>query len=120
MPNALHLINRDDEHGRPLNLSKVESDVWRTCCWAISADEAAALVGGWVYLHVAKGDPSFFGGIVSAAEPMVTPEHAREDRFAFTFAAKLEGRGQRWRGKAYAMAWTGGLVEADAPHEAGD
>ena len=120
MPSALHLINRDGERGRPLNLDKVADDVWRTCCWAISAEDAAALVGGWVYLHSTKGEPSFFGGIVTAAEPVVTPEHAREDRFAFIFDAKPKGRGQRWRGKAHSMAWTGGLVEADAAHEVGD
>ena len=112
MSNALHLINRDDERGRPLNLDKVAGDVWRTCCWMISAEDAAALVGGWVYLHSTKGEPSFFGGVV-------TPEHAREDRFAFIFGAKPKGRGQRWRGKAHSMAWTGGLVGADAAHEAG-
>ncbi len=54
--------------------------------------DAAALVGGWVYLHSVRGEPSFFGGIVTAAEPVVTPEHAREDRFAFIFSAKPKGR----------------------------
>ena len=119
MASAIHFINRPDDRGNLLNLSRLQGASYRTCCWAISADDAASLVGGWLYLHEAKDDPSRFGGEVTAIEPVTSPEYAREKRFAFVFTARPQARGRRWRGASHPMAWTSGIVEADAQHEMG-
>lgn len=98
-------------------LSRIEGNIFRTCCWDISEAEAKSLVGGWVYLHpTTKKDPSAFGGKVLRYE-MVHAEEGYEGRVALIFEARSEARKCIWHGQDHGMAWTGRCVPADLPHE---
>ncbi len=116
LPKSAHFINKREGMGRE-GLSRLEGNRYRSCCWTISADEARSLVGGWIYLHDAKGHRSAFGGLILLVEPAQRVGTAREEGFAIIFEAKNEARQQRWRGANHAMAWWGGPVEPDAKHE---
>ncbi len=116
MIRSAHFINRREGVGRE-GLMRVEGNRYSSCCWAISADEAKALVGGWIYLHESKGDRSAFGGLVDAVESADRLGTAKAEGFVIYFEARREAREQTWRGSSHAMVWWSGLVDADAPHE---
>lgn len=113
---AIHVKCERESVGFRL-MTKVGEGLFRTCCWDFSAEQADALVGGWIYLHpVTKKRPSEFGGKITSCEITDNTE-GYPGRVAFVFEARPKGRGQAWRGQDHGMAWTGGLVPADLPHE---
>ncbi|MCJ2068133.1 hypothetical protein MKK75_04790 [Methylobacterium sp. J-030] len=117
MAKAIHLIcHRQD--GRYKNLQLIGNQTYRSGYWKISEADAQALIGGWVYLHERKAEPSGFGGRVTKIEPTASDYDGTGRRYGLVFEACREGRGQVWRGAGHPMAWTGGLTEATAPHEA--
>ncbi len=118
MARSAHFINRREGSGRE-GLIRVEGNRYGSCCWAISAEEAAGLIGGWIYLHQSKGDRSAFGGVVQAVEPADRLGTARQEGYIIYFETRREAREQAWRGAHHAMAWWSGLVDADAAHEGG-
>lgn len=117
MAKAIHLICRH-ENGRYRNLTRLQGQAHRSGWWKISEAHAQALIGGWIYLHEAKGKPSGYGGRVTGIEPAGPNDEGEGERYGLIFEARREGREQAWRGASHGMAWTGGLIEATAPHEA--
>lgn len=116
MTRAIHLINRRDGtslHG--LTRWNGHPGRYRSCCWRISDEDAAELIGGWVYFHQAKSMPSRLGGVILGFEP---GEHDMAERKVLLFQADPRAREQRWRGADHGMAMWSGLVDADLPHEA--
>lgn len=106
MPASIHFICR----GR-LNLAVVKHPVYTTGFWAIPQDWADRLVGGMIYLHETKTEPSYFGGRVLEWRPATeadTTDHAGD--IIFTIEATLDAKGKSWRGQDHAMAWTSGLI----------
>ena len=69
--------------------------------WAIKEDEAKALVGGMIYLHETKAEPSYFGGVVIDYRPADGAEYA--DRWVFTVASTLSGKNAAWMART--TAW---------------
>ncbi len=117
MPFAIHLLNKLDDTGRPRLLTLLGGTSCQTCCWKLSADDAASLVGGWVYLHDKKSEVARIGGVVTAVAPAKEPGFTDQGRYAITFTSRAEAKRMRWRGAKYGMAWTGGVIPADAAHE---
>lgn len=117
MTKAIHLICRH-EGGRYKNMAHLEGQTYRSGWWKISEADAQALIGGWIYLHEAKAKPSGFGGRVTGVMPAGPDDEGEGERYGLIFEARREGRVQPWRGADHGMAWTGGLVEATASHEA--
>lgn len=115
MERAAHFINRR-EGVNLIGLEHIENHEHSTCCWAISASDAAELVGGWIYLHSAKGEKSRLGGVVREVA-LVESDADDTSRYKILFEVREGGRGQAWRGADHAMAWWSGLVDASAPHE---
>jgi hypothetical protein len=117
--NAVHLIcRREGMTFKGLEPVQGKRLSFRSCCWAFSDAEARSLIGGWIYLHpISKSERSEFGGLVIDVHPAKRVGTATEEGYAFIFEAKPEGRGQHWRGRDHAMAWTGGIVAADFDHE---
>lgn len=116
MLKAIHLINRRDGarlHG--MERWAGQPGGFRSCCWIISDDDAAELIGGWVYFHETKSTPARFGGIILGFEP---GEADMADRKVILFQGDGRSRGVRWRGANHGMAMCGGVVDADLPHEA--
>lgn len=75
------------------------------------------LDGGWLYLHVAKSEPSTMGGRVIRIGGCQREGTAREQGVELTFRSLRQGRLVGWRGASHAMAWSGGVVEAELQHE---
>jgi hypothetical protein len=112
---AIHLINRRDGASL-LGLTRWNGhpNSFRSCCWRIGDEEAAALIGGWVYFHESKSKPSRFGGLILGFEP---GEGDMAERKIILFQVDNLARQQNWRGADHDMGMWGGLVEADLPHE---
>jgi hypothetical protein len=120
---AIHIIcRREGISLRNLVQSTTEKGVYTSGCWALhTRDDPQELVGGWIYLHpVSKNAPSEVGGLVVSVGNCTREDAATEAGFSFTFVLRREGRGQHWRGAEHGMAWTGGIVEANLPHEIAD
>ncbi len=115
---AIHL-KCEHENGRPhgLDVADRATHRYRSCCWDITPEDAALLVGGWLYLHETKKERSYFGGRVLSFDHIRRDDLAHPNRIAFLVEAKAEARGLRWRGASHVMAHCGGVVEADLPHE---
>lgn len=115
---AIHFKCEQDDTGQPIGVKYDRvTRTFRSGDWDISVEQAAALQGGWLYLHTTKTTPSYFGGRVSGFAPITVVDKARPNRIVLIFAPRPEGKGQPWRGRDFAMAWTSGLVDADLPHE---
>lgn len=116
MPQSIHLISRREGitlHG--MSRWPEEPQGYQSCCWLISDEDATNLLGGWVYFHETKADPSGFGGVILGFAP------GHDDlahRKIIMFRHDRRARGQQWRGADHSMAYSSGLVEADLPHEA--
>jgi hypothetical protein len=113
---AIHLINRRDGaslHG--LTRWDGHPNSFRSCCWRITDEEAAELIGGWVYFHEAKSKPSRLGGLILGFEP---GEDDMAERKIILFQVDNRARQQSWRGADHGMAMWSGVIDADFPHEA--
>lgn len=88
--------------------------------WDISDQDAGALIGGWLYLHERKADPSYFGGPIHGFVHTPRPDVAHTDRIGLRFRPSQFGKGQIWRGQDHIRAWTSGLIPADLKHETSD
>jgi hypothetical protein len=64
---AIHLIKNDP--GLPQIAPIAQgSQIFRGGYWKIAKDEAKALIGGKIYFHKHKAEPSFFGGVITDTE----------------------------------------------------
>jgi len=112
MAKSIHFINKRVE-GKLVGLEKLEGNRYSTEAWKIPDSEVSQIVGGWVYLHKSKEEASVFGGLIERAELI----DADEKRYRIFFDAKIEAKGQAWRGADYDMAWWSGLVDPTEAHE---
>lgn len=115
MSKAIHLINRREGTGH-FGMSRWEDEThgYRSCCWLLTDEQAADLLGGWVNFHATKADVSRFGGRILGFEP---GSGEMADRKVILFRAEREGREQTWRGADHDMAYTSGILDADLKHE---
>jgi hypothetical protein len=94
-----------------LNLTCIKMPVFESGYWDIAESEAAAIVGGMIYLHQTKNELSYMGGVVQSFRVEVRPELAHAKRVIFIFKSTIEGRGAKWRGADHTMAWFSGVVD---------
>lgn len=117
MSKAIHFINRREGSTLiGLDRWKDQEHGFRSCCWQLSDEQAVSLVGGWLYLHGSKAEKSSFGGQILGFEQ---GEGDMANRKIILFRAEITCRGQTWRGADHGMAHTGGVIDADLPHEQG-
>ena len=100
-----HVICRDRLYLRATALPHFESGFW-----AIPEAEARALVGGILYLHQTKAEPSYFGGEVLRYR-VAGPDELLPGRIVFTVLSQHQGRSMAWEGASHGMAWDGGHLE---------
>src|ERR1700712_801492 len=118
MTKAIHLICGHNDRDQPNNMTfDIKARAFWSGNWSFSKAEAEALVGGWIYLHVSKAEPSYYGGPVLEFGWVRTADVAHEDRIRFRFQPSFIARGLAWRGQDHGRAWTGGLVDATQVHE---
>jgi hypothetical protein len=107
MPKSIHFICKGRRH-----ICRIEGTTYLSGYWNIDAYTAQQLVGGMVYFHEAKKQPSYFGGQVSSwrvAEEEDHPDHIGD--IILTFEATTDGKNAKWSGRDHGMAWTSGLVD---------
>ena len=46
------------------NFSKLSDNVWESGSWKLDEDKAQKLVGGEIYFHKKRQEPSFYGGTI--------------------------------------------------------
>jgi len=70
MAYAIHLICRPGIGGGwPENVTHDRyTKLFSSGYWDLAAQDAEALIGGWLYLHATKAEPSYYGGQVQADE----------------------------------------------------
>ena len=50
---------------QPLNnFVKLPDNVWESGAWALNEGQAKKLIGGEIYFHKKRGEPSFYGGTI--------------------------------------------------------
>ncbi|HOG08170.1 MAG: hypothetical protein M0P04_08235 [Syntrophales bacterium] len=64
------------------NFIKVQENVWESGYWKLDEAQAKKLVGGEIYFHKKRQEPSFYGGTILAYR--VAPEGVHEGRIIFT------------------------------------
>ena len=69
------------------------------------------MVGGMVFFHNSKTEPSFVGGLILEVDEVIEEQTKREVRLDITFQSMLEGKGEKWRGVDHMMSYNSGLVE---------
>ena len=79
--------------------------------WVIPKEEANELIGGRLYLHENKSEPSYFGGSVVEWRNSKREVGAIEEGVTFVIEADKDGKGARWKGNSHAMAWFSGIVD---------
>ncbi len=88
--------------------------LFRSEYWQMSEDQARSLLGGWLYLHETKSEPSYFAGIV---EDVLMEPFKGKPRAVFILRKHSRITGQTWRGQSHTMAHNGYPVPATLPHE---
>ena len=119
--NALHVkCDRDDNGKLKGVVFDRETQTYRSGWWAFNEDEAAALVGGWLYLHADESLTSEMGGQVLSYELAQVTARGNEARVIFLFDYAAAARQVAWRGPhpPKRTGWSGGFVDATLPHEA--
>jgi hypothetical protein len=77
---AIHLIKNDP--GLPQITPIAQgADIFRDGYWKIAEATAEALIGGKIYFHKHKAEPSFFGGVITNTERV----NQYPDRIGFLF-----------------------------------
>jgi hypothetical protein len=113
MPSNIHFICRGQLGVRVLDKA---SHSYTSSAWLLRPDEAGSIVGGSVYFHETKSQPSYFGGTVQSVE-VIDPLEGDEkepgrQRYVITLKATKDAKGVKWdkRGASYGMAWTSGAI----------
>jgi len=101
----VHLICRGGLHLRPIKFPLFESGYWD-----IGMAEAQRLLGGMLFLHERKSEPSYFGGTVRDVR-LARSDEGFDGRIVFTILSQREGKNAKWEGADHAMAWTSGVLD---------
>lgn len=93
---SIHFIEKIGNFKRP----DKDSQVYESCCWVLSEETAAGLVGGMAYFHKAQDKPSYFGGRVTGCRKVEEGDNA--GRFIVIFEAGMEGKDVKTGPKGWA------------------
>jgi hypothetical protein len=111
---VIHVIaHRVDGSSKPRNMDVIdrkEATYW-SGYWDIPLEEAQSAIGGMIFLHERKREPSYFGGEILDARYYHHTKSPRPHRVVFTIRSLKSCRGQKWRGASYSRAWTGRVTE---------
>ena len=101
-----HFIGKLNEN---LRLVDKATQRYTSGVWDVSEKTAQQLVGGYIFLHKTKAQPSFFGGIVHSFR-VVSTDFAHAERIEFEVESRAEAKHKPWSGNSGARDWWGGLI----------
>jgi hypothetical protein len=81
----IHLIEKAD------NFNKLREKIWECGWWKLDEDKAKKLVGGHIYFHKKRSEPSFYGGSILGYR--VKQEEPNQGRIIFEFEYRSACRG---------------------------
>ncbi len=105
----LHVICKNGRHLK--RIKDIGPDMYESGYWPIAEDNARHLIGGTLYLHETKAEPSYFGGKVEDFRRADGEWPQHPERLIFTVRSTRDAKGQQWRGDTNSMAWIGGVVD---------
>jgi hypothetical protein len=79
----IHLIENAD------NFTKLRDKVWESGWWVLTEDEAKKLIGGHIYFHRKKSEPSFYGGVIFEFEYRDACRGIKADRCGWSMEKKI-------------------------------
>ncbi len=79
--------------------------------WTVSPSEADALIGGTIFLHESKNEPSYFGGTVLGWFWSKRDAGAIDTGITFRLILEREAKGVPWQGADHSMAWFSGVLD---------
>lgn len=111
---AVHILCRQ-KNGQSLGLQPVpgDADLWVSGAWVFDIYDCLSLKGGWIFLHNAKAENSYIGGVIQDVRAVRSERDRIKDRVEFVFRRFPEGEGQEWRGATHGRAWTSGIIDAE-------
>lgn len=77
--------------------------------WDLKPSEAQSLLGGLIFLHLAKASPAHTAGLIYHWEEVEALESARTERIKFYFLALADAKYAKWQGVDHSMAYTSGF-----------
>jgi hypothetical protein len=81
----IHLIENAD------NFIKLRDKVWESGWWGLTEDEAKKLIGGHIYFHRKKSEPSFYGGSIRSFRIKQEEPHLGTIIFEFEYREACRG-----------------------------
>lgn len=96
-PISLHVLCRKEGHGsKGLEQVRVRSGEYRSTSWRVPKKFGPDLRGKPFAMHEAKGETSYFGGIIKEIEFEEIPDNNNEERAVVIFIASRDGIGLKW------------------------
>lgn len=81
----IHLIENAN------NFNKLREKIWECGWWKVDEGEARKLIGGHIYFHKKRAEPSFYGGTIRGYR--VEPDAPNQGRIIFEFEYQSGCRG---------------------------
>lgn len=105
------------ENGGPVGLIPIhpENGIYLSRCWCVGDANPQDMIGGWLYLHDASYEKSYFAAIIMAVQPDANGQN--RPGVAFTVKRDLRGKHAGWRGSPAARGDYVRVVEARYTHE---
>ena len=76
----------------PLNhFVKLQDDEWESGGWKLAEDKAKQLVGGEIYFHKKRAEPSFYGGTILGYRVHQDDEHGGQIVFKLRYSPSCRG-----------------------------
>jgi hypothetical protein len=91
-------------------LTALDSPEFESGYWTFYESEANRLVGGALYLHEKKSEPSYIGGTISGFR-LASPEEPYPGKVVFRFTPEEICQNIVWEGDSHPMAWMGGILD---------
>mgnify|MGYP001768685447 CR=1 FL=1 len=82
------------------NFTKLRDKVWESGCWTIDENDAKKLIGGNIFFHRKKTEPSFYGGSIRSYR--IKEEDPLKGSIIFEFEYRADCRGV----KADRLGWS--------------
>ncbi len=73
------------------NFVKLHDKVWESGWWQLGEDEARKLIGGQIYFHRKKTEPSFYGGSIRGFRVKEEDPHKGSIIFEFEYREACRG-----------------------------